>query len=186
MTRRGHVEEVRERIIRAAMKVFAVQGYFRAPTGIIAREAGVSKGLLFWYFRSKDELILEVATRSLPVDVLDTCLSRGLKGREVLECVGEGFMEKYSNDVMRSLLLQTMAARDVYPQLREAFKRVCLDYIARLAEAAFGGRDPARRVRVRAFLGALVCYILGPPPDMPWRDYLGHLIDSLWEASQAG
>ena len=179
MVRRGHVEEVREKIVKAAMKVFAAQGYFRAPAGMIAREAGVSKGLLFWYFRTKDELILEVATRSLPVDVLDACLSRGLKGREALECVGEKFMEKYSSDVMRGLLIQTMAARDVYPQIREAFEKVCLDYIARLAEAAFGGRGQAGRVRARAFLGALVCYVLGPPPDTPWRDYLRHLIDSL-------
>lgn len=177
--RREHAAEVRERIVRAAMKVFAAWGYFRAPAGMVASEAGVSKGLLFWYFRSKDELILEVARRSLPIDILDNCLSKGLRGREVLECVGEGFMEKYGDDVMRDLLIQTMAAKDFYPPIRDAMGRLCLDYIARLAEAAFGGRDQGSRVRARAFLGTLLCYMLGPPPDMRREEYLEQLVEVL-------
>jgi AcrR family transcriptional regulator len=53
------VEDQRKRIIEAAMDIFAEFGFFRAPTQLIAMRAGVSKGLIFWYFKGKDELILE-------------------------------------------------------------------------------------------------------------------------------
>ncbi len=43
-------------IRNAAMKVFAAYGYANASTLEIAREAGISKGLLFHYFQNKREL----------------------------------------------------------------------------------------------------------------------------------
>ena len=47
--------EKRERIINAAMKEFA-KGYKSACTDTIVREAGISKGLLFHYFGTKEGL----------------------------------------------------------------------------------------------------------------------------------
>ena len=47
--------EKRERIINAAMMEFA-KGYKDACTDTIVREAGISKGLLFHYFGTKDAL----------------------------------------------------------------------------------------------------------------------------------
>ncbi len=51
-------EEKRLRVINAALKVFAASGYAAASTNEIAREAGISKGLLFHYFTSKKDLYL--------------------------------------------------------------------------------------------------------------------------------
>jgi len=48
-------EEKRERILNAAMKEF-LQGYKKASTDNIVREAGISKGLLFHYFETKEKL----------------------------------------------------------------------------------------------------------------------------------
>ena len=48
-------EEKRERIINAAMKEF-LAGYKNASTDNIVREAGISKGLLFHYFGTKEQL----------------------------------------------------------------------------------------------------------------------------------
>ena len=45
----------RDRIINAAMKEFRY-GYKKASTDIIVREAGISKGLLYHYFGTKDQL----------------------------------------------------------------------------------------------------------------------------------
>jgi len=47
--------EKRDRVINAAMKEFA-KGYKTACTDTIVREAGISKGLLFHYFGTKDGL----------------------------------------------------------------------------------------------------------------------------------
>lgn len=48
-------EEKRARVINAAMAEFN-KGYERASTDTIVREAGISKGLLFHYFESKENL----------------------------------------------------------------------------------------------------------------------------------
>lgn len=44
------------RIINAAYKEFADRGYEQASTNRIVREAGIGKGMLFYYFQSKKDL----------------------------------------------------------------------------------------------------------------------------------
>ncbi len=46
-------KEKQDRMINAALKVFALHGYRHAGTDEIVREAGISKGLLFHYFGCK-------------------------------------------------------------------------------------------------------------------------------------
>ncbi len=48
-----------QRIVRAASRVFGRRGYDGASMGEVAREAGVSKGLLHYHFASKEDLLLE-------------------------------------------------------------------------------------------------------------------------------
>jgi AcrR family transcriptional regulator len=50
-------EERRNQIIQAATTVFARSGFNKARMDDIALEAGVSKGTLYWYFESKDDII---------------------------------------------------------------------------------------------------------------------------------
>ncbi|MDQ0340502.1 AcrR family transcriptional regulator [Caldalkalibacillus uzonensis] len=45
-----------QRIINAALAEFAEHGYEQASTNRIVREAGIGKGMLFYYFNSKKEL----------------------------------------------------------------------------------------------------------------------------------
>lgn len=49
-------EEKKARIIRAALKEFAEKGYKQASTNQIVKQAGIGKGMLFYYFNSKEEL----------------------------------------------------------------------------------------------------------------------------------
>jgi AcrR family transcriptional regulator len=53
----------RDRIIRAAVDVFAEAGYRGATTRRIAQQAGVNEVTLFRHFGSKEELIEEALTR---------------------------------------------------------------------------------------------------------------------------
>jgi TetR/AcrR family transcriptional regulator, fatty acid metabolism regulator protein len=63
-------EDKRRLILDAAVRVFARKGYHASRVGDIAEEAGVAHGLLYHYFRSKDEL-LETIFRETWRDVLD-------------------------------------------------------------------------------------------------------------------
>lgn len=50
----------RDAILNAALKEFTVQGYDNASTNVIAKDAGISKTLMFHYVGSKQELFLLV------------------------------------------------------------------------------------------------------------------------------
>ena len=75
-----HEQEVRERIVRAATRVFSERGFHRATMQDIVRASGLSVGAIYTYFKSKDELILagcdmitdqemsELARRLAPID----------------------------------------------------------------------------------------------------------------------
>ena len=48
-------EEKQQSIINAAMEVFACYDYKHASTDLIASKAGISKGLLFYYFQDIEQ-----------------------------------------------------------------------------------------------------------------------------------
>lgn len=54
-------EERRAQIIEAAINVFAQQGFANTRMEDVAAESGLSKGLLYWYFKSKDEIVVAIA-----------------------------------------------------------------------------------------------------------------------------
>lgn len=49
-------QEKKKRILTASYKEFSEQGYERASTNKIVKEAGIGKGMLFYYFKSKKDL----------------------------------------------------------------------------------------------------------------------------------
>lgn len=53
-------EERKDQIIEAAMTVFARKGFYEARMDDIVQESGLSKGTLYWYFQSKDEVIAAI------------------------------------------------------------------------------------------------------------------------------
>jgi TetR/AcrR family fatty acid metabolism transcriptional regulator len=55
----------REAILRAAITVFAHNGYFNSKVADIAREAGVADGTVYLYFKSKEEILHSIFDRSV-------------------------------------------------------------------------------------------------------------------------
>lgn len=47
-------------IIQAALKLFSLKGYHATSTNAIAKEAGVSAGLMYNYYSSKEELLVDI------------------------------------------------------------------------------------------------------------------------------
>jgi TetR/AcrR family transcriptional regulator, fatty acid metabolism regulator protein len=65
MTDQSVSERKRHGILDAARTVFSRQGYDRASVEDVAGEAGVAKGTLYLYFKSKEELYLAALARDL-------------------------------------------------------------------------------------------------------------------------
>lgn len=51
------VEERRGQIVRAAVKLFSEDGYYTTTIQQIAKQAGISTGLIYQYFRDKDDIL---------------------------------------------------------------------------------------------------------------------------------
>src|ERR1051325_9842547 len=50
----------RDRILEAAIKVFAAEGFYNAKVSQIAHAAGVADGTIYLYFKSKDDLLINL------------------------------------------------------------------------------------------------------------------------------
>src|SRR5687767_8229859 len=59
------VADKRQAILRAAISVFANNGYFNSKVADIAREAGVADGTVYLYFKSKEEILHSIFDRSV-------------------------------------------------------------------------------------------------------------------------
>lgn len=58
-------EETRERIVDAALKLFREQGFDQTTMRDIAAEANVATGAAYYYFRSKEELVMAFYVRTV-------------------------------------------------------------------------------------------------------------------------
>jgi TetR/AcrR family fatty acid metabolism transcriptional regulator len=61
----------REAILRAAITVFASNGYFNSKVADIAREAGVADGTVYLYFKSKEDILHSVFDRSVDAAIAE-------------------------------------------------------------------------------------------------------------------
>src|SRR5260221_374559 len=96
----------RQRILDAALKLFAHEPYQAVTMDRVAEAAGVAKGTLYLYFPSKDALYLGVLN-----DGLDTAY-RTYQGSAVSEISRE-----LGNLILRSLGADpSLASRPVHPQ----------------------------------------------------------------------
>ena len=66
------VEDRREQIIDAAMRVFAEKGFTRATNRDIAREAGITPGLIYHYFENKEAVFRAIVEARSPLHMLRT------------------------------------------------------------------------------------------------------------------
>lgn len=74
------VEERREQIVKAATKLFSEQGYYLTTIQDIAREAGISVGLIYQYFKDKDDVLF--LTLKLVLETYEKVIPAALEGVE--------------------------------------------------------------------------------------------------------
>ena len=83
----------RDEILKAAMHLFANRGFHETSMSEIAREAGVSKALIFWHFKTKEELFFAVLNRLLEPYYIDFAEeSEKLDEREQLKKLIGGYV----------------------------------------------------------------------------------------------
>ena len=80
---------VADDVSRAAVQLFAAQGYANTSVQQIVEAAGVTKGAMYHYYQSKDDLLFDIYDRllSLQKSRLDEIVTRGGDVDDVLRAV---------------------------------------------------------------------------------------------------
>ena len=123
-------EDRREQIIDAAMRVFAQKGFVRATNRDVAREAGITTGLIYYYFKSKEDLLKAALEERSPVQVMTQITPEVLEqppeillpllARRILDIVeGEQFV-----GLIRVILPEMVRDPEVSPIALSFFQRV--------------------------------------------------------------
>ena len=110
-TQTERADHTRARILDAAIREFSENGLAGARTEQIAEEAGVNKALLYYYFKSKEDLysaalqsVIE-EVRAFSMAVIEADASVGVR---FLQIVLGNFDRSYSHPQLRSLMQQEM------------------------------------------------------------------------------
>ncbi len=89
-------EEKQNAIINAGFKVFARNSYKRSPVNEISIEAGISKSLLFFYFRNKKELYIFLLKKSEELTKRTLMESGVMNGTDIFDIMYRGLLAKAS------------------------------------------------------------------------------------------
>jgi len=111
MGSRGHPEESRAAILRAAVREFAENGIAGARTDAIARAAKVNKALLYYYYRDKEALygaVLDQVFSKLKQRVFEVLDSNPSPREKILGYVGAYFDYIASNPLYPKLVQREM------------------------------------------------------------------------------
>src|SRR3954468_3567062 len=157
------VDERRSQQLEVGTELFATHSLEELSMAQIAREAGISKALLYHYFPSKDEFFkaalaegaAELAQRTAPDESLDPLEQLRASTKAFVDWIGErgpAYMKLLESVGAVPELRETMAG------IRDATSARILDGLVPAAE-----RTPAKRAAARAWLwfmdGVLVDWI---------------------------
>jgi TetR/AcrR family transcriptional regulator len=167
-------DQTRARILDAATNEFSANGLAGARTERIAEAAGVNKALLYYYFRSKQELY-NAALEELAEKVVSSGLSamsmECSAGERLVHFALNHFDRIHTRRTFQSLMQQEMIRlhrgeeNAVAPLVEKVFRPMMLRFRAALAE----GQSTGELIRVDdmqmmyAALGANAFYFLSGP-----------------------
>jgi len=191
-------DERRTQILQAALACMARSGYAGTTMDDIAREAGLSKGALYWYFASKREVFLalmqdtlEKMTRQAGKFVADTTLSPSERLFGMLDTIGR-LLEAEEEVLLVTMDFWAFSRHDA--EFVELFRVMYGDFLrimeSVLAEGIASGEfrpvNPLETGRLLLGMldGLLFQAALGLPVD--WEQVSVTLRGLLWRQPMAG
>jgi TetR/AcrR family transcriptional regulator, fatty acid metabolism regulator protein len=123
----------RRQILDAAVRVFARQGFHSTRVSDIADEAGVAYGLVYHYFKSKDEVLNELFSErwSLLLAAIEEADREAASPRSKLEAVAGFIVDSYRHDpeLMKVIIVEVTRAANSFgrthlPEIRRAYDSI--------------------------------------------------------------
>jgi TetR/AcrR family fatty acid metabolism transcriptional regulator len=160
MARSEPAVDKRRVILDAAVRVFARQGFHTCRVSDIADEAGVAYGLVYHYFKSKDEILdtLFLERWDVLLHAIQEVDGQEIPVREKLFAIASFIVDSYRHDpeLMKVIIVEVTRAANTFgrthlPKIREAY-----DQIATIVERA--QREGVLRSDVTPDFAALAFY----------------------------
>ena len=160
MASRSPAVDRRRQILDAAVKVLARKGFTATRVSDIADEAGVAYGLLYHYFRSKDEVLstLFVERWDLLVALIDDVGARPATTRAKLEAIAEFIVGSYRRDpdLMKVIIVEVTRAANSFGATHMA--EIERAYVGIAAIVAAGQASGELRASVSPDFAAMAFY----------------------------
>ncbi len=121
-------EARREEIISAAEKVFIEKGLSASTMDEVAESAELSKGTLYLYYRSKEDLYLAVTLRGMEVmhRILQEAVSTGENPIKLIENLAEGYYKFFHDYRHYFHMLYFFESPDFLKQISAGMQEQCL------------------------------------------------------------
>jgi AcrR family transcriptional regulator len=166
----------RERILDAAEDLFAADGYEATPTAHIARRADVAKGLLFYYFPRKTDLLRTLFAERLPAHPLCSVAGIVVEGDmagSLVRLADRIDLSRHHSKVLSAILFREAST---HPDVREHVRALHAG-LTELTEAVLDAASPRKldHRRRTAAAGTFVAVLMhqanshrfdGPVPDL--------------------
>ena len=169
-----YLKDRRDQIIDAAIEVFGSKGLDAATVDEIAQAAGISKGTIYLYFKSKDEIFDAIlAERSaIPqfVDLMDatktSMKSADFPLQAFLEQVGNKFLDTMDDyyPVFRMVLADAhrypAQAEHIYNNLVLKANKMLAEFLIAQVKAGRIRKLDSPLITARCLIGMLIIYVL--------------------------
>lgn len=111
---KAEAQETREQIFRAGIKVFAEKGYAAATMSDVAREAGCTRGAIYWHFKNKEAFFVETTSRleRFFTELIDSAIITRASAVEVITKAAGDVIRRFVHDTefrrMQELVMRTV------------------------------------------------------------------------------
>ncbi|MDG0794774.1 TetR/AcrR family transcriptional regulator [Cohnella ginsengisoli] len=162
----------KEQILDAAAELFALQGFYKTTTALVAKSVGVTQPYVFHFFRTKEELFLAVLDRGYR-RLVHAFSAVESPPEELVHRMGgafEALLVTHRNEIL--LVMQAYAIPE--PAIREEVKAK-FDEIHRMVGSRFAQAGiPNASGEAGMFIGTglliALSQILELPRLLPWCD----------------
>jgi len=164
----------RRMILEAAVVAFANRGFHACRVSDIADEANVAYGLVYHYFRSKDEVLdtLFLDRWNILLDVISEIDGQDIPAREKLYAIAAFIIDSYGHDpdLMKVIIVEVTRAANSFgrthlDKIREAYALIA-DIVGKAQADGTFKRDVTPAFAALAFYGAIEQVLTGWIFDM--------------------
>ncbi len=127
LTRRERqAEQLKKEILEAAITVFKQNGYEKATTKKIAKEADVSEGTLYYYFENKREILITLFKILIESITENLAQIPSTSNEDITKLLSKGMVHQYGQVSDLSILILFLHEARIDPEVRKIFSGMML------------------------------------------------------------